>query len=39
MKKYLLIADGKIVGAFYIRKCAEIYAAGKKRYIIQEILL
>jgi hypothetical protein len=39
MKRYAVIAGEKIIGVFYIKKCAEIYAAGLKDAVIQTIII
>jgi hypothetical protein len=39
MKRYAVIAGEKIIGVFYIKKCAEIYAAGLKDAVIQTITI
>ena len=39
MKRYAVIAGEKIIGVFYVKGCAEIYASGVKDAIIQIIIV
>jgi len=39
MKRYAVISGEKIIGVFYIKSCAEIYAAGLKGTTIQTIII
>lgn len=39
MKKFVLIDNGKIVGMFNIRACAEIYQSARPNSVIQEVIV
>lgn len=39
MKRYAVICGEKIIGVFFIKSCAEIYAAGLKDSVIQTIII
>ena len=39
MKKFVLIDNGKIVGMFNIRACAEVYQLARPNSVIQEVMI
>jgi hypothetical protein len=39
MTKFVLIDNGKIVGMFNIRACAEVYQLARPNSVIQEVIL
>lgn len=39
MKKFVLIDNGRIVGMFNIRACAEVYQLARPNSLIQEVIV